>query len=334
MKKYIYLLLATGMVLAVILMSGSMLTGHPVQADVLILKAQSMNNTISASGKLQYREGIAVKVPGTGIIESVAVKNGDQVQKGDLLFSCYKIEEVYTAMLSQYTGVHDTKALIGLLSQYGSPADLLQEVKQYGTLENVCASHNGKITSLKYEQGDIIEKDAVVLKIAEQQQAEVPVNINESQIQQVRIGQKADIVFNALPDRHYNGTVTKIANEADVTNGLSGRETTVEVTLMLDEEDKDLRVGYSAVCSIITSTDEAVLMVPYDAIRTDEEGDYVLVYEQGFARKRPVTVGTEYKDGAAVTEGLSENEILLLNAEMIEPDQKIILPDGRESSDA
>lgn len=334
MKKYIYLAVSTLVLLTAVFLSGSMLTGQPIQADILVLKARRMDNTITASGRLQYRSGTAVKIPHNGVIETIAVSNGDNVQKGDLLFSYYKIEDAYVAMLSEYTGLQDTNALLGLLSQYGDPEELLNEVKRYCPVEQVKASRSGSITDLKYDSGDFAEKDSLVMRIAEQQQAEIPVNISENSIRQIEIGQPAEVVFSAIPDRSYSGKVTRLAKEAEVTSGLSGKETTVEVTLTLDEEDEDLRVGYSAVCAIITSTDEGVLVVPYDAIRTDSDGDYVFVDDGGFAKRAAVTIGTEYKDGAAILTGLSENDCVILNDEPIKEGQKIILHDRTVQSDA
>ena len=334
MKKYIYLAVSTVILLSVILLSGAMLTGGSVQADILVLKARTMNNTISTAGKLQYKAGTAVRVPQAGMIETVFVKNGDLVQKDDILFSYYKIDEAYTVMLSQYTGLQDMSSLLGVLSQYGDTQELVQELKKVCPLEEVRASHNGRVTGLSYDSGDFVEKETVVLKIAEQQQAEIPVNISENQIREVQIGQQADIVFNAVPDKHYSGKVTRMAKEAEVTGGVSGKETTVEVTLTLEETDDDLRVGYSAVCSIITSTDEAVLVVPYEAVRTDTHGDYVFLAENGFAKKVSVTLGTEYKDGAAVLAGLSENDLLILNSEAVEEGQKITMHDRKVATDA
>ncbi len=325
MKKYIYLFLSTFIIVMVIVMSGYMLSGETAQADVLILKARSMNNTITAAGKLQYKSGFAVRTVQAGIINNMAVKNGDYVKQNDLLFSYYKIDDAYTAMLSQYTGSNSPEALLGILSQYGSTEDILNEAKKYCAVENVYAAEEGKVTDVKYGADDVVEKNDVILKIADQQQAEVPVNINESHIHQISVGQKADIVFNAVPDKHYTGRVTHLASEAEITNGVTGKETTVEVTLTVEGHDDLLRVGYSAVCSIITSTDENVLVVPYDVIRTDDRGDYVLVADDGFVRRVPVKIGTEYKDGAAITEGLSENDNVIVNYDTMTEGQKVAI---------
>ena len=329
MKKYIYLAVSTMLLLTAVFLSGSMLTGQPLSAELFELEARSVNNTITASGRLEYRAGTAVKLPHNGIIDSIAVSNGDSVQKDDLLLSYCKIDDAYLSMLSQYTGLQDSSALVGLLSQYGDTEELLNEVKQYCPIEQVYASRSGKVTELSYDSGDFVGKDSLVLRIAEQQQAEIPVNINETSIRQIQIGQPAEIVFTALPDRRYSGKVSRLAKEAAVTNGLSGKETTVEVVLTLDEQDEDLRVGYSASCSIITSVEEDVLIVPYDAIHTDRDGDYVWVNNNGFARKTAVVIGTEYKDGAAILQGLSEGDSVILNDEPIQEGQKIVPQDRK-----
>lgn len=325
MKKYVYLFLATTLLIGVIIASGYMINGSVPEAEVIVLAKHSEDNTISASGKLQYRSGKQVKVPSAGIMADIMVKNGDTVKKDDPLFSYYKIDDAYTALISQYSGLESMDAIIGAASKYGSSADIINELKKYCPLETVTSEYEGKAADIKYGRDELFEKNALVMKISEKQTLEIPVNINETYISGVKKGQKAVVHFNAVPEKTFTGTVTKISDEAAVTSGLTGRETTVEVIITLDGKDDRLRAGYSAACTIKLSTDKDVLVLPYDIIRTDENGDYVFIARDGTAAKRYITADKEYKDGIRVSEGLSQGECVIVNSEGMYDGQKITI---------
>lgn len=334
MKKYIWLFMATLVILSVISMSGYVLTGSEADVDVITLTERSMDSTISANGRLQYKAGKNISAESTGIMNTVNVKNGDSVKKGDLLFTYYKIDDAYTAMASQYAGAEGLESLIRSASGLGDINELLGEVKKYCPIESVHSEYSGKVTGLKYKPDDIFEKNASVMRISDKLTLEIPVNISENSIAKIKTGQSADVVFSAVPDKHFKAKVTKIDDEATVTGGLTGNETTVEVTLTLEDSDKSLKVGYSAACTIVTSTDDSVIVLPYDCIRTDDKGDYVFLARSDRARKSYITTGKEYKDGAEVTEGLKAGDKVIIGCESLSDGQRIKITDRTVQTDA
>ncbi len=325
MKKYVYLLMSTLLLVGVISMSGYMINGSDTGVEVTVLAKHSVDNTITANGKLQYRSGKQVRSKNAGVMEAFKVKSGDNVKQGDVLYSFYKIDDAYTALISQYTGAGSIEALIGTASKYTSASDLIAELKKYCPVETVRSEYDGRVSSIKYKPDEPFEKNAVIMQISEQHTLEVPVNISENYIGSISRGQKAEVSFNALPEKTFSGTVTKLADEASVTSGLTGKETTVEVTVTLDSSDDELRVGYSAVCTIRLSTDEDVLVLPYDLIRSDEGGDYVFVAEKNKARKRYIKTDKEYKDGIRATEGVSQGDAVINDSEGLYDGQKITI---------
>ena len=65
--------------------------------------------------------------------------------------------------------------------------------------------------------------------------------------------------------------------------------------------------------------------MPYDCLGRDDGGDYIVVAENGKAVQRRVTVGAELSDGAVIVEGVSENEVLLRDAETFENGEAVTL---------
>ena len=324
MKKYLILFSATLLALATIVLPGFIADSNVLEAEIYSVKAKDMNHTVSASGKLQYKAGRPVRVDHAGIFGQSFVRNGDEVSEGDPLFSYYQMDDAYLTLLHSYGGTQGLEALLGGLSGQTDTSALLEQAKQHCTLETVNAPAGGTVNGLSAHGDELLEKDTAVLKLTESRTMEIPVEINESYIEQIHTGQKAEIVFTALPDEHFSGEVTAIADQAEQTNGLTGKDTTVQVTITLTEpENEGLRVGYSASCTIITATDHRVLVLPYEVVRTDDEGDYVYLAKDGKVSLQRITTGTEYKEGIRILEGLREGDSVILNADHTYDGQKL-----------
>ena len=322
MKKYLYLFAATGIIMGLIVMSGFIIN-NAVIVETFTLSERDMDNTVSAAGKLQYSSGKAIKLKTAALINQVYVKNGDEVTEGDVLFSYYRIDDAYVTLAQQYAGAEGIETLLGTVSSSGG-YDITDEISKYCELVEVCSEYDGTVTELSFSEEEFAQKNSTVLKITDKKLPEIPIDINESYIKLIEIGQKAEITFNALPDKEFTGTVTKISDEASRTGGLTGKETTVEVTLTLDETDDELRVGYTAACTIITSTDRAVLVIPYEAVRTDEDGDYVFVLKNNRAEKKYIKTSDEYKEGIRIEKGLKKGDVILKNPDNVYDGQRVI----------
>ncbi len=334
MKKYCYLFSVTLLILALIIMSGFMLGTSETESAVYTVREQDMDNTVTASGRLQYQAGYAVRLPSAAIIREVAVRNGETVKEGDLLLSYYQIDDAYLALASQYTGITGMESLISSVTRNPSVSELWEEVKKYCQVIEVNAEYEGTVNDISVSADEFTEKNSTVMKIAQHDTLEIPVNINETNIALIHPGQKADITFHAIPDRSFRGTVTSVSEEASQTSGMTGKETTVEVILTLDETDDELRVGYSAGCSIVTSTDRKVLVLPYDLLQTEEDENYVYVYRKGRAVRTPVITGTEYRTGIAVESGLKPGDRIITETEQVTDGQRIRIKEQTEDSHA
>ena len=329
-KKYIYLISATLIAVSVIVMSGYSIKNDVAEADAFALFPKSVNNTVTANGKLQYSSKNSVKLQDVGIIKSVNVSAKDKVKKGDLLFSYYKLNKEAEKAVSQY---YDIQNAISLINDSSIKDQIISEVKRNSETKEILSEYDGTVNTISYSANDVVGKDSEIMTICDETELEVQVNINETYIDKIKTGQKADVVFTALPDRKFSGTVVKIADEATQTSGLTGKETTVQVTVRLDDNIKDkVRIGYSADCTIITSTDDNVLILPYECIRSDDKGDYVFTIKKNRAKKVYVKTGKEYKDGTEIVSGLSKNDLIIENCDDIYNGRKIKMNEAKNNA--
>ena len=118
-----------------------------------------------------------------------------------------------------------------------------------------------------------------LMTIADMSTINVEVNVDETEISNVEVGQQAKVKVDALGDKEVNAVVTQknplAVSKSDTQGGLSNRvnvqeakefKVTVELRDMPDEVRKGLRPGMSATATITTKTKNNVVAVPLEAI--------------------------------------------------------------------
>lgn len=125
--------------------------------------------------------------------------------------------------------------------------------------------------------------------IAPKQPLALVLAINEVDLPSLKVGQRADIEFDALPDLTATGKVIEIADEGTVNSGV----VTYDVTLSLDDADPALRSGMSSAATIVTAVAKDALLVSNAVVKSNTDGtSYVLVMEPGATTPTQVTVET------------------------------------------
>jgi multidrug efflux pump subunit AcrA (membrane-fusion protein) len=135
----------------------------------------------------------------------------------------------------------------------------------------IYAPITGTITGLSLQTGTIIASSqsstgtATSTKIANITTAAKPnitLNLTEIDIPKIKVGDKATITFDAIPDKTFTGKVISI----DKVGVISSNVTNYPTVLALDTNDPGILPNMAASASIITQTKDNVLMVPTTAI--------------------------------------------------------------------
>jgi HlyD family secretion protein len=129
--------------------------------------------------------------------------------------------------------------------------------------------------------GTMNNAGTVLLTLADMSVIQAEVEVDETNIPNVSIGQPAKITIDALPDRTFKGHVSEIGNSPIQTGtgtGTTSTQTTqatnFKVVVMLDEPIPDVRPGFTCTADITTATRDAAVAVPIPAVAVRE-----LVYD-------------------------------------------------------
>jgi HlyD family secretion protein len=161
----------------------------------------------------------------------------------------------------------------------------------------------GIITRRNIEEGETVvigtmnNAGTVLLTVADMSVIEAEVEVDETDIPSVQLGQPAKVTIDAMPGKTFTGKVTEIGNSPIQAAGSSAasQATNFKVKVTLDGEIPDVRPGFTATAEITTATRQQVIAIPIQAtavreVVVDKEGHIVRDESKGPAKGRPAPV--------------------------------------------
>jgi HlyD family secretion protein len=153
----------------------------------------------------------------------------------------------------------------------------LDQARDNLTKTRIRAPMAGIVTYLSAEVGEIAQAQTSytqgqrLMTIADLSVFEVEVDVDETEIAKVRLGQPARIRVDAFRDTSFAGTVVEIGNSAMVVGeGTENYSTNFSVKVRFDTTEADIRPGMSATTDITTAKADNVLLIPYASVVTRE----------------------------------------------------------------
>lgn len=293
MKKYMILAASTSLAIAAIVAVSSFSKPAAVDVSLYTVSAHTVRHTVDYTGKVESAESKSVYTEVACIAGDVLVKPGQMVEKGDVLFTI------------------DMAATKQVAATLGGQSQLL-DLANLDTIDNeVTAPVRGIVSTLNVTEGDITDTSKPCAVISSGEALQVKIGVPEKGLSHIYEGQEVTLSGVAFDKDSYRGTVTEISPSARTQLNGSVSETVIDTTVTINPEDVDdsLRVGLSAKAQITLEISPNALIVPYEAVQQDDEGqEYVYVCQDGKAEKRVITTGNELSEGFEVLSGLSDGE--------------------------
>lgn len=182
----------------------------------------------------------------------------------------------------------------------------------YGAADQNSMRYRGSSQEAIQEGATVRERQSI-LTIPDMREMAVKVNIHESAVQRVAVGQTVKVSVDAFPDEQLTGVVTKVAVVADSANSFMNPDLKVyPTTIKIDGTHDWLRPGMSAEIEILVESLEDVVYVPIQAVTYFEDKRVVYVSTRGRTERREIEVGTFSEAFIEVVSGVTEGEQVLL----------------------
>jgi HlyD family secretion protein len=176
------------------------------------------------------------------------------------------------------------------------------------------APFNGIVTRRNVEVGENVvigtmnNAGTVLLTVADMSVIEAEIEVDETDIPLVQLGQVAKVTIDAMEDRSFRGRVTEIGNSPiQATGAQPGAQRTAtnfKVVVTLDDQIPDVRPGFTCSAEITTATRQKAVAVPIQALTVRE-----LIYDEksNIVRQPPRPPRPRFSFGPSVEPSVSAN---------------------------
>jgi len=183
----------------------------------------------------------------------------------------------------------------------------------------VQAAISGTVISMPVHVGDMITPQSPVATIGDLRDLQIETFIPERFIARLRVGQPADVMFEAFPGELFRARITEIDPVVDPASRALG------IRLEPVRWDRLVRPGMFASIELTTDSRSGVLTVPRDAVMRYYGETVVFVADlEGTAHRRSVTLGIEGEKNFEVLEGLEEGEQIVIEGQKFLGDKDMI----------
>ncbi len=277
---------------------GYTLAGISAQATVYTdTKSLRSNNFVTITEADSYSQ----KSLSSGTVETLEIKNGDYINKGDLIM-----------VLSNDSLL---ESLSDAQTDLSNAYEDLNDIKDTNDFYTITAPIDGVISEINYSEGDYVREESVLATIINTSDLEFSISVDELEILDVEIGQEVDVTIDALEETAttpLKGYVSEIALSGTSQNSVS----TYPVIISLSGDEK-IKIGFNCSASILTSSAKDVIVVPVEAVSA-RKGKYSVTLEDGSVKE--IEVGIYDEDNIEVKSGLEVGDVIKL-PEIIKVDE-------------
>ena len=279
--------------------------------------AQAATATINgvsciAAKNFTYQAERTLTAMAAGTVTAINVQEGGAVNKDDIVLQISG-DDLSEAMQSAAESLRSAELNM----------DNMQEAMNNYTITSPIS---GTIIEKAAKAGDALTAGADLCTIYDLSYLEMTINVDELQVSSLKVGQTVQVTADAVKDKTYEGTVTRVSMKGDT----SGGTTTYPVTVRIDETD-GLRPGMNANAEIVVAQAKNALAVPNAAI---VRGGYVLVRQdspsavnaddsmsapEGYVYVK-VKTGVSDDNYTQVTSGLSESDTIAYDPSSVSSD--------------
>ena len=263
----------------------------------------SINGVSSiGSATFAYQAERTLTAQAAGTVTSINVQEGSDVAKDDIILGL--------------SGDDLTESIQSASESLRSAEISMQNLQDTMNNYTITAPISGTIIEKDAKVGDAVKTGDTLCIVYDLSYLEMNINVDELQISSISVGQQVQITADAVPDKTYVGTVTRVSMKGTANGGT----TTYPVSIRIDDTD-GLRPGMNANAEIVVAEAKNALVVPNAAV---VRGSYVLVTKdspsaanadtameapEGFVYV-PVKTGVSDDDYTQIVSGIQEGDTI------------------------
>ena len=280
-----------------------------LKVETELVSLRTVIQKVNASGTIQPETEVKISAESTAFIDSITVKEGDRVYKGQHLISLdrkrilsnynsasssvrsaqarlkqelaskKRVESMYEQNLASDQELAAVQASFEIAnSQLEQAKANLDSRKDELDKARIMSPQDGIVTRIYKEVGEMavggmFQADNLMI-IADLSRMEVIIDVNENDVVSVSIGDTTEIEIDAFTDTLFYGVVSEIAHMSEVAGmGSQQQVTNFQVKVRMLNVPKGTRPGMSATADIITEKKENILSIPIQSLTARKDSD-------------------------------------------------------------
>jgi HlyD family secretion protein len=196
----------------------------------------------------------------------------------------------------------------------------LRVARQQAANAVVTAPFAGVVTEINAEPGQTVGAQGVLRLVSDK--PEIRLDVDESNLDDLKLGQTALISSSTFPNSSFEGRVTELGAAVDVARG------TIQVTVTPVSPPAWLRPGQTVNVNVVTARNAQRLLIPPTALTRAGDRTVVYVVENGVALEKPVITRPPTQEGVPVLAGLSAEDRIIAEIGQVKAGQEVQV--GRE----
>ena len=310
-----------------------------ISVRIAPVKKQSVDLDFSVNGNFIPKQELNFLSENAGRVSKIYVEEGDRVTKGQVLA---RIDaeiintDRETAQATLDNAIKDEARYSssfktgGVTQQQLDQAKLatrnarlrLQSSARRVSDANIKAPINGIINKKYIEVGAFVTAQGTQLfEIVDVSKLKLKVNVNESQVANLKVGEQAQIKSNVFPADNFSGKITFIAPKADATLNFP-----VEIEVENNHKNT-IKAGMYGTAIFKFPAQAATITIPRGSFVGSVSSNQIFVLENGnTAKLRKVIAGRTINDQVEIIDGLKEGETVIVSGQINLIDGSAVAP--------
>ncbi len=139
----------------------------------------------------------------------------------------------------------------------------------------IIAPFDGVVTDILVDEGDTVSSGTQAVQLDNLSNLVIDISVSEIDINEIEIGQSVSITFDAIPNKTYEGAVSKVSLAGDESSGIVEFTVTISIT----NADENIKSGFTAVATVMINEVKNAVLVPNLAIQTMDGSNVVMVVD-------------------------------------------------------
>jgi membrane fusion protein (multidrug efflux system) len=281
---------------------------------------QNLVRTLTYNGDVLPFQQAFIYTKVTGTLERVFVDMGDLVKQGKLLATIDSTELVqqvlqtsatYENALINYNRTKDLAAQNLLAKQDLDNAQAAMTVAKANydnavtklSYARITAPFSGIITKRNLDPGAVVtSNNSTLFTLMDLEHVKVVTSIPEKDVPTLERVNSAEVTVDALPGRVFRGVVSRLSQAVDLNTR------TMPIEIDIENASHELKPGMFATVTLSAEEHKNAVVLPIQAVLTDDQGQFVFVVEGGKVKKEYVKPGWEINNQYEITGGLTGSE--------------------------